>query len=146
MVRFKDRFYVSNDFDSTSLDILVPKMILQPLVENALMHGIEDYESQALLRLQSKMTKNNELIITVFNEGTPISPDKLQDIHSSLEHPIDVINASNKQIGIYNVNNRLKLTYGSEFGLKIDSSNKGNSCNDTNTKHRIIYPTKVKGG
>lgn len=129
LVRFGDRFRVQYDVEAEAAKKKVPKMILQPLVENAIIHGIENYEGIALLCISAQVDDQNRLKITVYNEGIPIPENKLARIQEQLKREPQITSGQELQsIGIYNVNNRIKLTYGPEYGLELIGTERGTAA------------------
>lgn len=126
-IRFSNRFRVMYELSAESLECHIPKMILQPVVENAVFHGLEPKEEQGTLIVSSLVDENETLVITVKDDGLGMEPEQLAHIREVLaqDQPLgpereDVPSTSG--IGIVNVNNRIKLTYGSGYGLHIDST------------------------
>lgn len=95
----------------------IPKMILQPIVENAIFHGLEKMTTDGILDI-SAYRFGHDLKIYVHDNGIGIPPDKLKSIMASLKE--DKINEG-KGIGIININNKIKLYEGSEYGIEIES-------------------------
>lgn len=124
-LRFADRFLIEYRIDPSTLSVKIPKMILQPLVENAIVHGIEGSDVTAQLRI-SAWLQDHLLNIEIYNQGIPIAPEKLKEIQQQLQNntrnlPISTSN----HIGISNVDSRLKIIYGNDFGLQISSDADG---------------------
>ncbi len=135
LMRFEDRFYVQYDISDEVLDRKIPKMILQPIVENAIVHGIENTQTSAKLEIRSYISAN-KLYITVYNEGIPIPANLLANIKEKLNKSSDFLqNTAPTNIGIYNVNNRIHLIYGDEYYLDINSD-------DTGTTVRLCLPAE----
>ncbi len=108
VVRFgRDKLGIRKEIDPETLDMIVPSMILQPLVENAIRHGIGPKIEGGTISLRS-WRKTGRLGLEVMDDGVGISEEKWQGIYES-------------GIGIRNVRERLKVLYGQEFSLKIDS-------------------------
>ncbi|SMG55698.1 cache domain-containing sensor histidine kinase [Paenibacillus aquistagni] len=122
-LRFGSRFHVELDAEEAALDCLVPKMILQPIVENAVYHGLELKEKQGLLRIQAVKSTADDLILIVEDDGVGMEPDRLEWLKSMLlESPQDLLSGKGKgSIGFANVNARIKLMYGSKYGLAVRS-------------------------
>ena len=98
--------------DDSVLNCMTLKMLLQPIVENSLKHGFTDKPGQFII---IKAYRNdNKVLIKITDNGLGIAPDKLKNIlnpdFDSLSH-----------LGLNNVNRRLKLTFGNEYGISISS-------------------------
>jgi two-component system LytT family sensor kinase len=87
--------------------MVVPSMILQPLVENALRHGIAPKIEGGVIILRAKRG-SNRLIVEVIDDGVGISEQRQTEVYGS-------------GIGISNVRERLKVVYGQDFLMKIES-------------------------
>lgn len=139
IIRFSNRLEADFDFEESTLTAKVLKMTLQPLVENAIYHGLEPKRDNGIVRVGSKYEDGN-LLIWVEDNGVGIEAEKLDSIkHKLLESP-HILSGRRQEdskvesIGIYNVNNRLKLTYGIKYGLHIESKL------DIGTKVTITIP------
>ncbi len=108
VVRFgRDKLRIRKEIDPATLDMVVPSMILQPLVENALRHGIAPKVEGGALTLRAQLS-NGRLIVEVIDDGVGIPEHRQAEVYGS-------------GIGISNVRERLKVVYGQDFLLKIDS-------------------------
>ncbi|MGI6622659.1 MAG: sensor histidine kinase [Acetivibrionales bacterium] len=123
LIRFGERLDAVYQIEEATLNIKVPKMILQPIVENAFFHGLEAKRGKGRLTVGSSI--NGKILrIWIIDDGVGIEEDKLAEIRSKLsDSSADSRLNSGKdgRIGLYNVNNRIKLTYGTEYGLSINS-------------------------
>lgn len=115
--RFKDKFEIIYNVPDEALDIPVIKIILQPIIENAIQHGIEPALHDCMLYIGCNVTKDL-FTIEIRDDGVGISKDKLKELQDILDTPHYEANA---YVGIYNTNARLKLQYGPEYGITIDS-------------------------
>lgn len=114
--RYDQIKYVFN-VDSSLYGITVPKLILQPLIENAIYHGIKPMNGKG--RIEIRIEKINSAVsIIVENTGLMIDRALLSEINDNMAN--GVID-SKSGYGIYNVNNRIRLTYGKEWGLHLES-------------------------
>jgi two-component system, sensor histidine kinase YesM len=125
--RFGDKLNLSIEYgeELTILDLRLPKLILQPIVENAIYHGIEEKMGQGFLRIRIYCTKER-LIIRVSDDGVGIDQEKLNTLNNKLlTNSLEDITDSDRErrggIAILNVNNRIKLLFGEEYGIYIQS-------------------------
>ncbi len=122
-VRFEERFSVIYDFDDDIIKYLIPKMILQPFIENAIHHGMEPKLEKCTIRLAGAINTKGDLVITIEDDGKGIDEARLSEIKNVLKSRREVIvsGGGSTGIGISNINNRLKLLYGEEYGVDIKS-------------------------
>lgn len=126
-LRYRDRFDVIYAIDETALDCIVPKMILQPLCENSIHHGIEllSHRGQIVITITHR---DDTLHIQVQDNGEGIPPHQLTAIQAKLAlSNRDTVVDDNASIGIYNVNSRIRLHYGEPYGLQIDTTDNGDT-------------------
>jgi two-component system sensor histidine kinase YesM len=112
--RYFDKFKASFDIDPQILKCRIPRLLLQPLVENALVHGIAMLEGQGTLAIKG-LIENEQVRLLVTDNGAGMNTDRLHDVESG-----QVISAFNG-IGISNVRERIKLNFGEDYGLTIKS-------------------------
>jgi two-component system, sensor histidine kinase YesM len=113
-IRYKDKFDVIFEYDEELLSLRVPKLILQPLIENSLYHGIKEKEENSIIKI--RVNKCSKAIqIAVIDNGLGISGERLNKIRNLLESNEEF----SENIGLYNTDKRLKLLYGEETGIKI---------------------------
>ena len=112
-----DRINYRFDCDDALSSILIPKIIIQPLIENAIYHGIKPKDGTGTIEVDAER-RDGCIRITVSDDGLGIPPELLGTIQEKLhEGIID----SSSGYGIYNVNSRIKLSYGPEYGLMLYS-------------------------
>lgn len=99
-------------------------MLLQPLVENAVFHGLEPKSGSGTLLLDSVLDQNI-LKITIRDNGVGISETKLQEIQDSLHSPLY---DTSKHIGLINTNARIQLQYGRAYGVTLKSAEGDGTC------------------
>jgi two-component system, sensor histidine kinase YesM len=116
--RYDGKFTYSLDVDSTLYDVKMPKMILQPIVENYFKHGFEKQQKLGLLSISIKKLANQTLEIIIADNGVGVSKEELERISSSLL--IDGLNIE-ESIGIKNISDRIQFYYGKQASLKIES-------------------------
>lgn len=120
--RYEDKLSYEINFHKDILDILILKLITQPIVENAIYHGIKEKRGKGEISINFTKVVD-EIIITVEDNGAGISEEKLQNINSMLEtsNSFYIDSGSGSGYGISNVNTRIKLSYGHNYGLRYYS-------------------------
>ncbi len=118
-IRFGDRFIVDYIINEDTKNIIIPKMILQPIIENAFIHGLEGRLTDGKLIIEA--SKNESfLFIKVEDNGEGLPENILNQITSTLNQ--NNYSVSNKRhIGISNVHERIKLIHGEKSGIRIKS-------------------------
>ena len=118
VVRFDLDFQLDIDFqiEGSITEYGIPKFTLQPLVENAIVHGFSKNRRYGIIRIHA-YRKGNDFYIEVMDNGHGISPDMLD----SLKKGIHSKRQLSKGIGLKNVNDRIKLYYGEQYGLDLES-------------------------
>ncbi|MGG3310032.1 sensor histidine kinase [Paenibacillus sp. 2KB_20] len=122
--RFRDQLDITWDLDPESLTAPVPKMILQPIVENYFKHGMNTHAGVGHISISSLISEDRRLIVVVENNGSSIEEAELASIRSKLAtaygHP-DRHDAGNDSIGLLNVLMRLNLYSDNKAGLTIEN-------------------------
>ncbi len=117
-VRYGDRFDAEFSSGDEVDNLYILKLLLQPIVENAILHGMkEDVFEKLVITIDAKKT-SDRLMIVISDNGTGMSGEQVEKILESGSGPKRGFN----RIGVENVNQRIKLNHGSDFGLKIASS------------------------
>ncbi|MFM1539684.1 sensor histidine kinase, partial [Helcococcus bovis] len=106
-IRYDDKFEYIFDIDKHTLEILVPKLILQPIVENAIYHGIKPKKTKSFIKISSNID-DEDLIIKVENNGVDLEFDNQNRIKTKLGG-----------IGMSNVEQRIKILCGEQYGIKM---------------------------
>jgi two-component system LytT family sensor kinase len=107
LVRFGDKLQFEKEIDPATLDRLVPSMLLQPLVENSIKHGLSPKVEGGMIRVRSRL-EDGRLHLLVEDNGVGIPEPKLATLFE-------------QGIGISNVNERLKVLFGDDYRMWIDS-------------------------
>lgn len=111
--RFREKIRVVRNIDKSVLQYQVPVLTVQPLVENAIRHGITPKEGQGTVQISAQM-RGDEIEIAITDDGVGIEPDIMPKI-------FEPGFGSGSGVGLSNVNERLKLLFGEDYGLKVDS-------------------------
>ncbi|MCR4588898.1 MAG: histidine kinase, partial [Lachnospiraceae bacterium] len=117
MTRFQDKLEVYYAVPEEVLKVPVMKMLLQPLVENAIFHGIEPMENGGHVFIGAR-AEADKVIVTIKDDGIGIEQDRLQGIQKALTN--DYYDTK-EHVGLLNTQARIKLNYGEDYGLTIDS-------------------------
>lgn len=107
LVRFGSKLRFVKEIDASTLDRLVPGMLLQPLVENSIKHGLSSKVEGGMIRVRSHL-ENGRLHLLIEDDGVGIPEEKLANLFE-------------QGIGISNVNERLKVLFGDKYRMWIDS-------------------------
>jgi two-component system sensor histidine kinase YesM len=110
-------FVIEEGLKTEEHDIL--PLLIQPIVENAIVHGLEEVEKDGLIRIEVHSVKNEILRIDISDNGSGMSPATLLSLRKKLETPH--LNP-NKNIGLYNINQRIRLCYGAQYGITVEST------------------------
>ncbi|OKP87497.1 hypothetical protein A3844_10550 [Paenibacillus helianthi] len=103
--------------------VRVPRLILQPLVENAYLHGLEKMEGPGLLLIEVEHHENL-LMIRVEDNSGHLNPEMIEE----LNHRLHTIAYSGETTGMFNVHRRLQLRYGQAYGLELAIGHSGGLC------------------
>lgn len=121
--RFRDKFFYNIEIDEEAEKYKIPKMTLQPLVENACMHGIQDIKGVGIVALTIFST-DGYLFVSVEDNGKGMDSNKLDEIVLHIKDKGE----SGYNIGIRNVYRRLKLYYGDVVTFNVESSIDHGTC------------------
>ena len=118
-IRHGNRLQVFYNIDVDAAHVYIPRFILQPIVENAISHGLGNLTSVGTLEI-SAFEKNDRLYIQIEDDGEGMDQEKVAEIvrFINTEKPVE----GKKNIGIRNVNQRIKLACGEQYGIIIEST------------------------
>ncbi|MEI3229360.1 MAG: histidine kinase [Lachnospiraceae bacterium] len=129
-IRYENRFETHYEIDEACLAFGIVKFSLQPVVENAITHGLSEYDTGGVLRIRIKK-RRNYIFIAIADNGVGISPEKLQQMNEavkvSIEKPLEYVNEF-KSLGFINVHLRLKLYYGQGYSMHLFSKLEKGTC------------------
>ena len=129
-IRFKDKFDVEFSIAPEVMDMSAMKIMLQPIVENAINHGIKQKNDKGIIKTKAYV-KGSRLIFEISDDGVGMSEETIQDLN---RHIMSDYFSNFDHLGVKNVNQRLKLIFGDEFGITIWSKK------DVGTKITISMP------
>lgn len=119
-LRFEDRFTCEIDISEQFQSCLVPKLVLQPLVENAIIHGVVDRED-GYIKLQAR-EEEGDLLLSVSDNGCGIPSEVLSYLNGCCQK------IPGQHLGLFNVNSIIRLHFGERFGISAQSWPGDGSC------------------
>ena len=119
-VRLEDKFTYTENISPELMDCMVPNLVVQPLVENAVVHGIEAKRGTGILELTGWL-EGNDVYIEIYDNGEGIDQKTLDRIFKGEAGQTDEETPARVSIGMLNVHRRLKLYYGDSYGLSVES-------------------------
>lgn len=119
-LRFRDRINYTLDIQDglVTEELQVLPLMLQPIVENAVIHGLEHMDGNGMIAIEIYLNKKEQLTIVVSDNGKGMKKEEYEELCKKLNTP-GLKPESN--IGVYNICERIRLHYGSEYGLQIES-------------------------
>ena len=126
--RFSDKFTLRYELDKSDealMNYRLPKLTIQPIVENAIQHGLNTMDEGGLITIKAVPTQNR-LLIRISDNGIGMSADLLEQLNHKLENSAaedsQISTVEKTGIALINVNLRIKLTYGVQYGLFVSST------------------------
>ena len=120
--RFDDKIRLTMEIPEQMRALSMPKFTLQPIVENAVLHGFTEKRADCEICISGQV-QDGAARLRIVDNGCGIAADALEKINADLKEPFQPGQPRNGRvsIGIYNVNSRLKLNYGDKYGVRIFS-------------------------
>ncbi|MFS0726789.1 cache domain-containing sensor histidine kinase [Paenibacillus sp. 1P07SE] len=124
-MRFSNSVIFEIDVDERDLNQKIPRFILQPLIENSITFGRQEDGREITIQIQAY--KDSDFIISVYDSGVGIDAHKLEEINGRLEagEPHATLNGTGSGIGLYNINKRIQLNYGVQYGVRLVQQSEG---------------------
>ncbi|MDA3731065.1 histidine kinase [Niameybacter massiliensis] len=120
--RYTSKVVLCNNLDHNTLNLYIPKLTLQPIVENCIVHGFKGHLDNKIITVTSHIT-TDMLLLYITDNGVGMPLERLNQINTHLSH---IHTSSQTSIGLYNVCERIQLYFGAEYGLCIaESPSKG---------------------
>ena len=121
--RFFDRIKLNIDIqDDTILQTYLPQLTIQPIVENAINHGLRDTISDGIVTISA--TKSDDTVyLKISDNGCGMSEEQLQELENRIANPVDLIMNQKRKHGIAltNVHHRIQLLFGNSYGIHVQS-------------------------
>lgn len=120
MFRYDDVLDYHISFDNALAHCILPKLILQPIVENAIYHGIKNKGDYGHIEIYTEVFDGYYHII-VTDDGLGMNPQRLEEINNLLENNMPLPSETSSGYGISNVNERIKIYFGDAYGITYES-------------------------
>ena len=115
--RYEERLQYQFNVDPATESLYMPPLIIQPLVENAVIHGLDNKMEGAFVTVDIQSIEGHAHF-TIRDNGVGITQERLEQVRTTLNRQEE---QEGDRIGLRNVHDRLKLSYGEQYGLNIDS-------------------------
>lgn len=123
-VRYQDILSYEIDVPESLYEGRIPKITIQPLVENALYHGIKNKRGVGRISVKG-YEKCGNMYLTVSDNGVGLTKERLEEVRAGILK----LSHSGKEIyGLYNVNERIRLNFGEQYGISIESTDQEGTC------------------
>ena len=128
-LRYEEMLAFTADIPKTYYELAIPRLLLQPLVENAIRYGLEENPDGCHIRISAELT-DSETLLKVTNSGSSIDTHMIEKLENNEATP------HGTGIGLLNIHQRLKMTYGDDCGLSLES--------DDNSTTIIVHLPQIK--
>lgn len=120
-IRYRDILDYKIEVDESIIDGTILKLTLQPLVENALYHGIKNKRNGGTIWVRARKDGRDRILLEVQDDGVGLTPYELYKVKATIDEDSDEIFQSESGFGLVNVNKRIKLYYGKQYGVSVES-------------------------
>ena len=138
-LRFRERTIFTDAVPNIFRTINVPRLMLLTLAENSIRHGFQSKKGKHFISLECVLSDRTCLMVFSDN-GCGIKADELEKLNKSINKPLDLNGTHERHIGLKNLNSRIKLYFGNEYGLSIQSE----EGEGTTVTIRLPYDGKEK--
>lgn len=121
-MRYHDILNYQFEIDPEILSGTILKLTLQPLVENAIYHGIKGKRNGGTITLRAYQAEKDQVLLEIIDDGVGLTPYRLGKIQEALKNGTSDISFSETGFGLENVHRRIQLYYGEQYGLTIEST------------------------
>ena len=122
-LRYCNRLNFSIEAEEDCYDYQLPSMLCQPVIENALLHGLNDKFScgeEAIIRMKIE-AREEALLISIYDNGCGIAEEKINHLFSDMVREDQDENTDRLHIGLQNIQKRIQLIFGNQYGLTVES-------------------------
>ena len=117
-MRYHNSIEFVSDIPDELMEYQIPKLTLQPLIENAVLHGILEKDDKAGTIVLTGWLEDSSIVLLISDDGVGISPDKLSSILSGEGSS----SSGGTNIAVYNTHRRLQILYGTDYGLTYSNN------------------------
>ncbi len=117
-LRFGEHLSYKMEIDENILSYKITPLLIQPLVENAIIHGLEMKEEPGMLRIRIQ-EDGDDILVEVNDNGVGMSLEKLNELNNRMKD--QDYQSNGNSIGLHNVHQRISLLYGDKYGIRMDS-------------------------
>lgn len=120
--RFENRINFELDIPEELMQYQIPKLILQPVLENSFQHGLVNKEGSWAIQVEGKLIEGRDLLLIVSDNGIGMTEERLQEVQEVLNNDAEKALKTSAHIGLCNVDSRIRLKYpGENYGLNVSS-------------------------
>lgn len=119
-LRFDYEIYLSENLSEDIIALEIPKMTLQPIIENAIYHGIEQIAEDTSIYIKG-ILEDGDCIIEITDSGRGMSEEEVENLYRKIAGEIEASGGSGNSIGLKNVQDRIKMCFGEKYGISINS-------------------------
>lgn len=121
-IRFRDRFSIMVEMDENVEMLKIPKLLVQPLVENSIKHGLEPKRGAGLIKIRIFRTEDS-LFIIVEDDGVGMTIEELKTLNRRLrgKDRAEIVNKKSTHVGLPNIEDRIQMIYGNKYGVNVES-------------------------
>ncbi|WP_438347906.1 sensor histidine kinase [Paenibacillus sp. FA6] len=136
--RLEDRVQTEIEVDEQWLDVILPKVTIQPIIENAVKYGLEPLGIPCKLKVDA-VQHDQELHIRITDYGLGMDEETLRQVRESLQMNLNLVSRPGRGIGLHNVHARISMMFGEAYGIRIES-HKGEG-----TTVIVVIPNPLQG-
>lgn len=115
--RYRDKMVAEIEIDESLMSLYIPRLLIQPILENAIVHGIEEKLDKGHILVAARR-EDEELYIQIIDDGVGMTEETMSHI---LREDYSMKKSGHTSIGVVNVNRRIQMIYGKDYGLLVQS-------------------------
>lgn len=127
-IRYQNRFTIIKNIDPALMPLPMMKFLLQPIIENAIFHGLERKLGHGTLSITGKLLPDSIISFEIKDDGVGIKTEQLKKMQDALKNNLYIDNEAHTGIGLLNIHNRIKTMYGDRYGIQIESQEERGTC------------------